>query len=224
VNNRILLAMITMDDLMSCGSGGDGHQVATPRRQMMAVGDHQLTVSRIRAAVSMLGLRTGHARFRRGPVAVSDGHPPPSSDHHHQQQLASGSAALGFVNKGCDEAAPSASASGGSSSLPSTTTLTSLTAGGEGSVSNGRVHGSFPPLMSGQAAGKAISMQQQPAASDYYAASGGAALRSKSHGGRARSENDAGGKAAHAGRCHCSKKRYALIKLLHYFFLTSIDY
>ncbi|RCV06328.1 hypothetical protein SETIT_1G154200v2 [Setaria italica] len=209
--------MITIDDLMSCSSGGggapvvpsdDGQVATTSWQQMMAVGDHQLTVSRIRAAVSMLGRRTGHARFRRGPVAVADGHPPSSSDHHQQQP--SGSSALGFVKKGCDEAAPSASASGGSSSLPSTTTPTSLTAGGEGSVSNGRVQGRFP-LMSGSATGKAVSMQQQPAASDYYP-SGGAALRSKSHGGRARSENDAGGKAAHAGLCHCSKKRKSRVR------------
>jgi len=217
--------MITIDDLMSCGGGdsgggrasvvpgGDG-QAARPRpRQMMmmeAVGDHQLTVSRIRTAVSVLGRRTGHARFRRGPAAVVVEHPSSSPDH---QQPSGSVAAPGLVldlvdfvkGRGRrDEAAFSASASGGSSSLPSTTTLTSLTAG-EGSVSNGR----FPPVGGGHAAGTprppAVSMpQQQPAASDYYHTPG-AAPRSKCA-ERARSENDAG--KAHAGRCHCSKKRY----------------
>jgi hypothetical protein len=220
--------MITIDDLMSCGGGdsgggrasvvpgGDG-QAARPRpRQMMmmeAVGDHQLTVSRIRTAVSMLGRRTGHARFRRGPAAaVVVEHP--SSPPDHQQPPGSAAApgvmTLGLADfvkgRGRDEAAAfSASASGDrdSSSLPSTTTLTSLTVG-EGSVSNGR----FPPA-GGHPAGTprfpAVSMpQQQPAASDYYHTPG-AAPRSKCA-DRARSENDAG--KAHAGRCHCSKKRY----------------
>ncbi|CAL4969452.1 unnamed protein product [Urochloa decumbens] len=196
--------MITIDDLMSCGggdSGGDG--------QMVAVGDHQLTVSRIRTAVSMLSRRrTGHARFRRGPV-VAD--PSSSSDHHHQQATRVTTTLVDFVAKGRDD---EASASGGSSSLPASTMLTSsLTAGGEASVSNGRF---FHPA-SGHAAGKplppAVSMLQQQqqwpgAASDYCTPAGGAAPRgnNKCH-GRARSENDAGSGKAHAGRCHCSKKR-----------------
>ncbi|OEL18948.1 putative WRKY transcription factor 11 [Dichanthelium oligosanthes] len=208
--------MITIDDLMSFGgdsgggvppvtAGDDGQ--ATPRRQMMAMGgDHQLTVSRIRTAVSMLGRRTGHARFRRGPVVAEVDHPSSSADQQQQQPSGRAAAveALGFA-KGC-EAAFSASASGASSSLPSTT-LTSLTAG-EGSVSNGRVHGHFPPVMSGHAAGRplppAMSMPQ-PAASDYYTSGAARRNNNKCH-DRARSENDAGGKA-HAGRCHCSKKR-----------------
>ncbi|CAO2038422.1 unnamed protein product [Urochloa humidicola] len=198
--------MITIDDLMSCGgddsgvpavaSGGDGQMV-------VAVGDHQLTVSRIRAAVSMLGRRrTGHARFRRGPViaAVAE-HDHPSSPSDHQKQKATGvTTPVDLVAKGRDDeevAALSASASGASSSLPASTTLTSITAGGEGSVSNGRFHAAGKPLP------PAMSMQQWPAAaSDHYTAGGGAAPRgnNKCHVGRARSEND-------AGRCHCSKKR-----------------
>nr|CAB3446548.1 unnamed protein product [Digitaria exilis] len=204
--------MITIDDLMrSCGAGApvpSGHgQQATPRQQMVATGSdhHQLTVSKIRTAVSMLGRRTGHARFRRGPVAE---HPPPSDDHHQQRTAAAG-VTLGFA-KACDDqkAALSGSASGASSSLPSTTTLTSLTAG-EGSVSNGR----FPPVSGHHVvAGNKLqppvttSMQQQqePAVSDYYITV--TAGRSKCH-DRARSENDVAGGKAHAGRCHCSKKR-----------------
>ncbi|PVH66384.1 hypothetical protein PAHAL_1G230800 [Panicum hallii] len=209
--------MITIDDLMSCGGGapvvpgGDDQASTTPRRRqmMVAVGDHQLTVSRIRTAVSMLGRRTGHARFRRGPAAVVVENPSSLPD----RQQPSGSAAapgvpldlVDFVKgRGRDEAAFSASASGDSSSLPSTT-LTSLTAG-EGSVSNGR----FPPV-SGHAAGTpAVSMLQQHAASDYYYTPG-AAPRSKCA-DRARSENDAGGGKAHAGRCHCSKKRKSRVR------------
>lgn len=199
--------MITIDDLMrSCGGGapvpgGDGQQ-ATSRRQMVETGsDHQLTVSRIRTAVSLLGRRTGHARFRRGPVAVAEQYP--SSDHLQRPSAsAAAGVTLGFV-KGFDEAEFSGSASGASSSLPSTT-LTNLTAG-EGSVSNGRL----PPVSGHHVAGKlqppATSIQQQPVVSDYYTTI--AAPRSKCH-DRGLSENDAGGKQAHAGRCHCSKKRY----------------
>ncbi|RLN09898.1 putative WRKY transcription factor 11 [Panicum miliaceum] len=208
--------MITIDDLMSCG-GGDGQATRPRQRQMMmeAVGDHQLTVSRIRTAVSMLGRRTGHARFRRGPAAVVAEHPSSSPDH---QQPPSGSAAapgvkldlVDFVKgRGRDEAAFSASASGHSSSLPSTT-LTSLTAG-EASVSNGR----FPPAVRGHAAGTprppAVSTPQQPAAASHYYYTPGAAPRSKCA-DRARSENDAGGGKAHAGRCHCSKKRKSRVR------------
>ncbi|CAL5022127.1 unnamed protein product [Urochloa decumbens] len=195
--------MITIHDLMSCGGGGDGQAT-----MVASVGDHQLTVSRIRTAVSKLGRRrTGHARFRRGPV-VAD--PSSSSDHHHQQ--AAGVTPLaGLAAKGRDDeaAALSASASGASSSLPASTTLTSsLTAGGEASVSNGhRSH----PASGVHAAGKplppAMSSMQWPAAvPDYYTPGGTAPTGNKCHGG-ARSENDAGGGKAHAGRCHCSKKR-----------------
>ncbi|KAL6634361.1 hypothetical protein ACP70R_027032 [Stipagrostis hirtigluma subsp. patula] len=56
--------MIAMDELMSCGAGvpGDGREVAG-----------QLTASRLRTAVSMLGRRrAGHARFRRGPVVAQE--------------------------------------------------------------------------------------------------------------------------------------------------------
>jgi hypothetical protein len=210
--------MITVDDLMrSCGgdsggipvpSGGDG-------RQMLAMGDHhQLTVSRIRTAVSMLNRRTGHARFRRGPVAEQHA----SSDQlHPPAESAAGGVALDFV-KVC-EARFSASASGTSSSLPSTT-LTSLTVtAGEGSVSNGRAQGRylFQPVSgggggsgSGHSAGKllplAVSMQQH-ASPDYTP---GTALKNGKCHDRARSENDAGGKT-HGDRCHCSKKRYTHI-------------
>ncbi|CAN6244265.1 unnamed protein product [Urochloa humidicola] len=199
--------MITIHDLMSGGGGVTAVPGSGDGQMVVAVGEHQLTVSRIRAAVSMLGRRrTGHARFRRGPVvaAVAEHEHPSSSSDHQKQQAAPVTTLVDLVAKGRDDeaAALSASASGASSSLPASTTLTSLTAGGEASVSNGRFH----PASGHHAAGKplppAMSMQQWPAAaSDHYTPGGGAAPRgNKCHGGRARSEND-------AGRCHCSKKR-----------------
>lgn len=62
---------------------------------MMAVGEHQLTVSRIWTAMSMLGRRTGRTCFCRGPIAMVNDHPPPPSSDHHQP---SRNATLGFVN------------------------------------------------------------------------------------------------------------------------------
>lgn len=210
--------MITIDDLLrSCG--GDSGSIPVPSsddgRQMLAMGDHhQLTVSRIRTAVSMLNRRTGHARFRRGPV-VAEQHA--SSDHqlHPPAESAAGGVALDFVNKAC-EARFSASASGTSSSLPSSLTVTA----GEGSVSNGRAQPQgqylFQPVSGGggsdgHSARKplplAVSMQQQQHASPDHSAPAGTALKNGKCHDRARSENDAGGKT-HGDRCHCSKKRY----------------
>ncbi|XP_062223355.1 WRKY transcription factor WRKY51-like [Phragmites australis] len=185
--------MITMDDLMSCGGdtgGAPGDGQVTPRRQM-AMGN-QLTVSRIRTAVSMLNHRTGHARFRRGPVVVQ---------HPSDQPPGSKPAVTRDMARSCDGFSASASAS---SSLPST--LTGVT--GEGSVSNGRPQLQLPPAR-GKAAGKLL---PRPTQSVFEYSSG--RLDSKCH-DRARSENDAGGRqhAAHGGRCHCSsKKRKSRVK------------
>ncbi|OQU84894.1 hypothetical protein SORBI_3004G138400 [Sorghum bicolor] len=204
--------MITIDDLLrSCG--GDSGSIPVPSsddgRQMLAMGDHhQLTVSRIRTAVSMLNRRTGHARFRRGPVVA---------EQHASARP--GVVALDFVNKAC-EARFSASASGTSSSLPSSLTVTA----GEGSVSNGRAQpqGQYPfqPVSGGggsdgHSARKplplAVSMQQQQHASPDHSAPAGTALKNGKCHDRARSENDAGGKT-HGHRCHCSKKRKSRVK------------
>ncbi|XP_066327309.1 WRKY transcription factor WRKY51-like [Miscanthus floridulus] len=206
--------MITVDDLMrSCG--GDSGGIPVPSgddgRQMLAMGDHhQLTVSRIRTAVSMLNRRTGHARFRRGPVAEQHA----SSDQlHPPAESAAGGVALDFV-KAC-EARFSASASGTSSSPPSTTLTSHTVTAGEGSVSNGRAQGRylFQPVSGGHSAGKplplAVSMQQQQHVSPDY--SPGTALKNGKCHDLARSENDAGGKT-HGDRCHCSKKRKSRVK------------
>ncbi|KAJ1279114.1 hypothetical protein BS78_04G130900 [Paspalum vaginatum] len=195
--------MINIDDLM-CFGGDSGSGGIPADGQMMAMGEHQLTVSRIWTPVSMLNpRRTGHARFRRGPVGALQ---------HPSSESAPG-VTLDFAAKGCE--AFSGSASGASSSLPSTTTLTRLTAG-EGSVSNGRAQlGYFvAPAVRGHVAGKSIppaTSMLQPAASDYYASFPGGELKSKCH-GRARSENDAGRSRTRGGRCHCSKKRKSRVK------------
>ncbi|WVZ75724.1 hypothetical protein U9M48_023758 [Paspalum notatum var. saurae] len=193
--------MITIDDLMSCGGDSGG---APADRQMMVMGEqqHQLTVSGIRTAVSMLNhRRTGHARFRRGPVVAQY---PPSEG--------APGVTLDFAAKRHE--AFSGSASGTSSSLPSTTTLTSLTPG-EGSVSNGRSKLGYivAPAVRGHSAAKSLpppTSMPQPAASDYYASLPGGELKSKCH-GRARSENNDGGRT-YGGRCHCSKKRKSRVK------------
>ncbi|TVU30140.1 hypothetical protein EJB05_21747, partial [Eragrostis curvula] len=126
-----------MDDLAS-SVRGDGREAAAADNQQL------VTAPTLRAAmVSMLNRRTGHARFRRGPV-VAQPHPP------------SESAAAAKLDKArsCDEGF-SASASA-SSSLPSTTTTLTCVTAGEGSVSNGgrARQVQFPPLASGRSAGE----------------------------------------------------------------------
>jgi hypothetical protein len=233
--------MITVDDdqVRSCGGDSGGIPVPTSddaaagRQMLTTMGEHhqqQLTVSRIRTAVSMLTRRTGHARFRRGPVA--ERHHASSSDHHQlRPPAAGGGVALDLdllVAKTCDDAAAgfSASASWTSSSLPSTTSLTA----GEGSVSKGHAQQQgcgalffVQPVSGGgggggHSAGKPLrlapsSMQQQHHhhASPGYSSPGNALeLEDGKCHDHARSENDAaaaGGKT-HGDRCHCSKKRY----------------
>ncbi|PWZ20892.1 putative WRKY transcription factor 11 [Zea mays] len=231
--------MITVDDdqVRSCGgdSGGvpvpSGDDDAAGRQILTTMGEHhqqQLTMSRIRTAVSMLTRRTGHARFRRGPVA--ERHHASSSDHHQlRPPAAGGGVALDLdllVAKTCDDAAAgfSASASWTSSSMPSTTSLTA----GEGSVSKGRAQQQgcgalffVQPVSGGggdgHSAGKPLrlapsSMQQQHA-SPGYSSPGNALEDGKCH-DRARSENDAAAAAGktHGDRCHCSNKRKSRVK------------
>ncbi|XP_062217372.1 WRKY transcription factor WRKY51-like isoform X2 [Phragmites australis] len=180
--------MITMDDPMSCSRGSvpvdeEGRQTTMGDGQEVA---DQLAVSRLRTVVSTLHRRTGHARFRRGPVVVQ-----------HQTDQPSGSAPAGALEmaRSCEGFSASASTS---SSLPSTT-LTSVTAG-EGSVSNGRAQ---LPSASGHAAGR----PPMQSASEYHPGR----LESSCH-DRARSENDAAGGKPHGGRCHCSKKRKSRVR------------
>lgn len=231
--------MITVDDdqVRSCGgdSGGipvhtSGDDAAAGRQMLTAMGEHhhqQLTVSRIRTAVSMLTRRTGHARFRRGPVA--ERHHASSSDHHQlRPPAAGGGVALDLlVAKTCDDAAAgfSASASWTSSSLPSTTSLTA----GEGSVSKGRAQqqgcGALffvqPVSGGGHSAGKPLrlapSSMQQHASPGYSSPGNALELEDGKCHDRARSENDAAAAAGktHGDRCHCSKERYVNTSTTH---------
>ncbi|GJN21014.1 hypothetical protein PR202_gb08459 [Eleusine coracana subsp. coracana] len=168
--------MITMEEDLAGRSvpGGDTREAGPEPDQLM------MTEPRLRAAmVSMLNRRTGHARFRRGPVLAQQ--EPPSSD-----QPSGGAAAI----KQCKGISLSASTSAASSSSLPSTTLTSLTAGGEGSVSGGY---------------RALFL---PAAK----ASSGRVETSVGGHDRARSENDAAAGKAHGGGCHCSKKRKSRVK------------
>jgi hypothetical protein len=149
-------------------------------------------VSRFRRVISILD-RTGHARFRRGPVggaaaaltspSVSSPPPPmpvraPAPPPASSLQLASQkSLTLDFTKPSKAPAAVAAAAP----SVTSTSFFSSVTAGGDGSVSKGRsqlVSSGKPPL----AAGTKRKQLPPPCASGAH--------------------SDAGG-----GRCHCSKKR-----------------
>ncbi|KAL6847201.1 hypothetical protein ACP4OV_023054 [Aristida adscensionis] len=165
--------MMAMDDLMSTGDGGGGKVTAASRLRMLG------------------RRRTGHARFRRGPVAAAAA----AAAAAAQEQVPP----LQLAPPCEGRLSLSASASASSSlSLRSTTALTGVTAG-EGSVSGGRGGaGGEPPALA-------------LAASDHFP--GSERLDSNCH-GRARSENDAGaaGGKPHGGRCHCSKKRKSRVR------------
>ncbi|KQJ82006.1 WRKY transcription factor WRKY51 [Brachypodium distachyon] len=145
-----------------------------------------MTVSKFKKVISILN-RTGHARFRRGPVVAQ------SQGPEHQQQapvvVRSSSVTLDFTKAGYGnkDAGLSVSAATASSSF-----LSSVT--GDGSVSNGRAGVSssmvFPPPPS-------ASCGKPPLAAKH-----------KCH-DHAHSENVAG---ASGGRCHCSKRRKSRVR------------
>lgn len=172
--------MTTMEDLMSRVPVDARGEEKNHQQQMVT------TAPRLRTAMaSMLNRRSGHARFRRGPVIPSPGGTPAATSTE-------------AATTPCDGFSASAS-----SSHPSTT-LTSVTVGGEGSVSGGGNHAWwFPPTTAGHVAGRPAPVEP---------ASDGARGRldgNRRCDNRAHSENyAAAGKAAHGGRCHCSKKRY----------------
>jgi hypothetical protein len=175
--------MTTMEDLMS----------RVPVDARGEEEDHQslmvTTAPRLRAAMaSTLNRRTGHARFRRGPVVPSPGGTPSAKSTE-------------AVTTPCDGFSAPAS-----SSHPSTT-LTSVTAGGEGSVSGGNHVRWFAPATAAHAAGWPPPVQS---ASD--GARGWLDENSWCDDDRARSENNAAGGKARGGRCHCSKKRKSRVK------------
>ncbi|CAL5017964.1 unnamed protein product [Urochloa decumbens] len=160
-----------------------------------------MTVSKFRKVISILN-RTGHARFRRGPVVAQSQGPctelvaqpawsapaarPVTLDFTKSAASGYGSRDSGF------------SVSGASSSF-----LSSVT-NGEGSVSNGRGGGGSASLMLPPAGGG------KPPLSSSTGGGGQQKRRCHEH---AHSENVAGGKyGATGGRCHCSKRRKHRVK------------
>ncbi|KAF7074481.1 hypothetical protein CFC21_079341 [Triticum aestivum] len=155
-------------------------------------------LSGFRRVIDILG-RSGHARFRRGPVgggAASLTPPPVSSPPRMparppapaaSQQLApQKSLTLDFTKP---SKAPAAAAA---ASVTSTSFFSSVTAGGEGSVSKGPgqlVSSGKPPLAAGTK--RKQQQQQTPCASGAH--------------------SDVAAAAA-GGRCHCSKKRKHRVK------------
>jgi hypothetical protein len=155
-----------------------------------------MTVSKFKKVISILNHRTGHARFRRGPVvaqsqvpSVSEPAPVRAASLSRSMTLEFSKTASAFGNKDAGYS-PGYSVSAASSSF-----LSSVTA--DESVSNGRGGGSslmLPPPPS-------ASCGKPP-----LAAGGGP--KRKCH-GHAHSENVAG---ASGGRCHCSKRRKSRVK------------
>ncbi|XP_066349202.1 LOW QUALITY PROTEIN: WRKY transcription factor WRKY51-like [Miscanthus floridulus] len=152
-----------------------------------------MTVSKFKKVISILN-RTGHARFRRGPVvAQSQGPAAPESARSRPAPVM-----LDFTKSvpGGYSQDSGFSLSGASSSFLSSVTT------GDASVSNGRGGGSSSLVLPPASCGK-------PPLSSY---SGGAAQKRKCH-DHAHSENVAGGKyGANGGRCHCSKRRKHRLK------------
>ncbi|KAE8774851.1 WRKY transcription factor 10 [Hordeum vulgare] len=162
-----------------------------------------MTVSKFKKVISILNHRTGHARFRRGPV-VAQSQGPAVSEPAPVRASSSRSMTLDFTKAssgyGND---PGFSVSAASSSFMSSVT-------GDGSVSNGRGGGSslmLPPPPS-------ASCGKPPLASSVAStgAGAGAGQKRKCH-DHAHSENVAGGKyGASGGRCHCSKRRKSRVR------------
>ncbi|XP_040382937.1 WRKY transcription factor WRKY51-like [Oryza brachyantha] len=179
---------------LSSGGGELHHRRLPQQQQQPQLGEiADQAVARFRRVISILD-RTGHARFRRGPVAGAaveiaspsspvSASPPPPPPAPAPAPAPVKSLTLDFTN-------PAKAAAAGS--VTSTSFFSSVTAGGggEGSVSKGRslVSSGKPPLAGGVKRKHHPQNPQPPCA----AAAGGDAPHAHSH--------------AHAG-CHCSKKR-----------------
>lgn len=151
------------------------------------------TVSKFKKVISILD-RTGHARFRRGPIVqpqtVSAPTPPP-----HAQTLTldftkpcqNPSQKSGMVMESFSISPPISSSN--------SSFLSSIT--GDGSVSNGKQGSSLlAPSVPAVSAGK------PPLSSSSF--------KKKCHGHG--HSDDASGKFSVSGRCHCSKKRKSRVK------------
>ncbi|CAN6242277.1 unnamed protein product [Urochloa humidicola] len=149
-----------------------------------------MTVSKFRKVISILN-RTGHARFRRGPVVVQSQGPAPAVTCSEPARSSPWPVTLDF-SKSAAASGYGSRDSGFSVSGASSSFLSSVT-NGEGSVSNGRGGGS-------------ASLMLPPAG-------GGQQKRRCHEHAHAHSENVAGGKyGATGGRCHCSKRRKHRVK------------
>lgn len=153
------------------------------------------TVSKFKKVISMLD-RTGHARFRRGPVVVAQPSPAPARPSPQQQSL---SLTLDFSKPDLNCAAMEEEEEGSfsisppvSTSANSTSFMSSIT--GDGSVSNGKALSS--PLLGPVPA--AVSAGKPPLS---------ASMKKKCH--EHTHSGDISGKLS--ARCHCSKKRYIKI-------------
>jgi len=155
-----------------------------------------MTVSKFKKVISILN-RTGHARFRRGPVVAQS---PGPAEHAARSAPAPRPVTLDFTKSVSGYSRDSGfSVSGASSSFLSSVTT------GDGSVSNGRGGGGSSSLMLPPPAG-AASCGKPPLSSS------GAGQKRRCH-EHAHSENVAGGKyGATGGRCHCSKRRKHRVK------------
>ncbi|CAM0904967.1 unnamed protein product [Alopecurus aequalis] len=152
-----------------------------------------MTVSKFKKVISILNHRTGHARFRRGPVVAQSQGPSVSEPAPVRAASLSRSMTLDFSKAASGYGSKDA---GYSVSAASSSFMSSVT--GDGSVSNGRAGGSslmLPPPPS-------ASCGKPPLAS------AGAGPKRKCH-DHAHSENVAG---ASGGRCHCSKRRKSRVK------------
>lgn len=149
------------------------------------------TVSKFKKVISILD-RTGHARFRRGPVGPARAEPlPPAQGQTLTLDFSNPCPNLGSEISTSHFSKESFSISPPISSANSSF-MSSIT--GDGSVSNGKQVSS---LLLAAAAAPAVSTGKPPLSSSY---------KKKCH-GHGHSE-DLSGKYSLSGRCHCSKKRY----------------
>ncbi|XP_040379266.1 WRKY transcription factor WRKY51 [Oryza brachyantha] len=162
-----------------------------------------MTVSKFKKVISMLN-RTGHARFRRGPVVAQSSGPAASDPAPARSSPAAVSRpmTLDFTKAASGYGKDSGFSVSGLSAA-SSSFLSSVT--GDGSVSNGRGGGS-----------SSLMLPPPPAAScgkpPLSSAGGGHKRKCHDH-DHAHSEHVAGGKyGSTGGRCHCSKRRKHRVK------------
>ncbi|PKA57568.1 putative WRKY transcription factor 11 [Apostasia shenzhenica] len=156
-----------------------------PATDYRAITDH--TVSSFKKMISILTL-TGHARFRRGPVAAEQTASPPPP------LVATISKPSSAVGKTAEIAvAVATTTDSGNSSLSSVT--------GDGRVSNGRESGSSPvilPLVASVSAGGTAIVGKPPLSSSVYKKRGY---------GQTHSKNVSGKLAGAGAHCHCPESR-----------------